>query len=100
MEKSYLPIGSVVLLKNATKKIMITGFYIESDNKIYDYVGCLYPEGVVSSTKNLVFNEDQIDKIFFIGFNDIEGQAFKNKLNDLIKQQNNKSKENKKDDIK
>ena len=81
MEKRFLPIGSIILLKNATKKIMITGYYIESDNKIYDYVGCMYPEGVISSLKNLVFNEEQIDKIFFVGFNDIEGQTFKNNRN-------------------
>ena len=58
------------------------------------YIGCLYPEGVISSNKNLVFNEEQIDKIFFVGFNDIEGQVFKNKLIDLIKKQNDELNKN------
>ena len=70
--KELLPLGSVVLLKDAKKRIMITGFYVkenENSDKIYDYVGVLYPEGVVQSNKNLVFNHSQIDKIYFRGFN-------------------------------
>ena len=54
MKKELLPIGSVVLLKDAKKRIMITGFYVkenENSDKIYDYVGVLYPEGVVQSNK-------------------------------------------------
>ena len=87
MKKELLPIGSVVLLKDAKKRIMITGFYVkenENSDKIYDYVGVLYPEGVVQSNKNLVFNHSQIDKIYFRGFNDLEEQQFKDKLYKLI----------------
>ena len=32
MNKEYLPIGSVVLLKDATKRVMITGFYVKTDD--------------------------------------------------------------------
>ena len=87
MKKELLPIGSVVLLKDAKKRIMITGFYVkenENSDKMYDYVGVLYPEGVVQSNKNLVFNHDQIDRIFFRGFNDLEEQQFKDRLYKLI----------------
>ena len=37
--KEYLPIGSVVLLKDAQKKVMITGYTpidMETKNKIYE----------------------------------------------------------------
>ena len=87
MKKEYLPIGSVVLLKNAKKRIMITGFYVKEGNesdKTYDYVGVMYPEGVIQSDKNLVFNVDQIEKVYFSGFSDIEEQKFKDKLYKLI----------------
>lgn len=88
--EKYLPIGSVVLLKNAKKRLMITGFYIKAktgnDNEIYDYSGCLYPEGVLSSDENCVFNHDQIDKIYFLGYSDEEEKKFKE---DLIKAINN-----------
>ena len=47
-EMSILPIGSVVLLKEEKKKIMITGFASvspDTGDKVYDYSGCVYPEG-------------------------------------------------------
>lgn len=87
MKEKFLPLGSVVLLKNATKRLMITGFYVkadENDKKTYDYVGCLYPEGVISSKENCVFNHEQIDKIFFIGYSDDEEKKFKEKLNKAV----------------
>ena len=87
MKEKFLPLGSVVLLKNATKRLMITGFYVkadEIDKKTYDYVGCLYPEGVISSKENCVFNHEQIDKIFFIGYSDDEEKRFKEKLNKAV----------------
>lgn len=89
MEK-YLPIGTLVLLKNANKKIMIIGFYVTSnnDNKVYDYVGCLYPEGLLSSDQSLVFNHDQIDKILHLGIIDDEEKEFKKKLNELVLKEN------------
>ena len=42
----YLPIGTVVLLKDAKKRVMITGFAVkgkETGDKMYDYMGCMYP---------------------------------------------------------
>ena len=54
----YLPLGTVVLLKNAYKRIMITGFACsspENEGQIYDYCGCLYPEGIISSNQNMLF---------------------------------------------
>ena len=92
MENEYLPIGSVVLLKNAKKRVMITGFYVSSQevnsDKVYDYVGCLYPEGIISSSQNLVFNNDQISQIIFVGYRDIEEQLFKEQLVKSIKEKN------------
>lgn len=84
MEKKFLPIGSVVRLKNGTKKVMVTGFCMvakDDNDKMYDYVGCLYPVGMIASDKNLVFNHDQIEEIFFLGYTNIEEQDFKEKLN-------------------
>jgi len=75
--EKYLPVGTVVLLKNAKKRVMIIGFAAkgsETGDVIYDYIGCLYPEGVISSDKNLLFNHDQIARIFYIGYIDEEWQ--------------------------
>ena len=85
--EKYLPIGTVVLLKGGTKKVMITGFcsITESDkNKTYDYSGCLYPEGFLSSNQTLLFDHSQIDKIYFVGYQNEEEKELKEKLKKVI----------------
>ena len=87
--EKYLPIGTVVMLQGGTKRAMIIGFcaYENSDNQtMYDYSGCLYPEGLLSSTQTLLFNHNQISKIYHIGLIDEEEKNFKNKLNELVNQ--------------
>ncbi len=65
MKEKYLPIGTVCMLKGGEKPIMVIGYcpLTEANQKqvSYDYIGCMYPEGVISSEQNLVFNHDQID---------------------------------------
>ena len=83
--EKYLPIGSVVLLKDGEKRVMITGFgFIDTNNDdievIYDYVGVLYPEGLLSTDQNLVFNHDKIDKIFALGYSDDEDKEFRKRI--------------------
>lgn len=88
MEK-YLPIGTVCLLKGAKKRVMITGFCTIADGnkeEIYDYNGCMYPEGVVTAEKTLLFNHNQIEKIYYMGYSDEEDKEFKKNLNELVKQ--------------
>jgi len=83
MFERTLPIGSVVLLKDATKRIMIIGYckYKMGDMEtIYDYAGCLYPEGFLSPDTTVLFNHEQIDKIFALGFQNDERFAFEEKL--------------------
>ena len=91
MEDKFLPIGSVIKLKNGTKRLMITGFLqMEQDengkNNIWDYCGYLYPEGILTSEANYVFNHSQIEKIFFLGLVDEEENEFKKKLNKAIEE--------------
>lgn len=87
MKEKYLPIGTVVLLKGGRKRAMITGFCSvaqEDQEKIYDYSGCVYPEGYLSSNQVCLFDHDQIEKIFFVGYEDEEEVAFKDKLNKIV----------------
>lgn len=84
--EKYLPIGTVVMLKGGTKRVMITGFCAiqESDKeKIWDYSACLYPEGLLSSDQNCLFNHDQIEKIYYLGLIDEEEEKFKKNLKEL-----------------
>ena len=96
MQEKYLPIGTVVFLKGGRKRVMITGFCSVDGNEsdvIYDYNGCVYPEGYLSSDQTCLFNHDQIDKIYYMGFVDDEEKEFKAKLKELVANLNNASKE-------
>jgi hypothetical protein len=65
-----LPIGSVIQLKGGEKKLMIIGrVQIDtSTGKRYDYAACLYPEGIIDSKHTVLFNNDAIDRLFYIGY--------------------------------
>ena len=86
--EKFLPLGTVVMLKGASKRLMITGFCTmaaeEAEGVMYDYSGCMYPEGVISSDQTALFNHDQIDKIYHMGLVDQEEKDFKIKLNQLL----------------
>ncbi len=93
MFTGVLPIGSVVLLKNSTKKLMITGFaQVSADdpNRIYDYVGCVFPEGFIGPDQTYLFDSHQIEKIFFIGYQDQEQMAFKVRIDEALTEIRNK----------
>lgn len=66
--KDLLPIGSVVVLKDSEKALMIIGILPRSGESVRDYVGVLYPEGFISSDMFLVFDHKDIDVILFRGF--------------------------------
>lgn len=89
MYEKYLPIGTVVMLKNGRKKLMITGFCTMTEaekGKVYDYSGCLYPEGFIKSNQFFLFNHDDIDKIHHIGLIDEDETKFKDKLEKLLEE--------------
>ena len=89
MEKGekFLPIGTVVMLEGGTKRVMISGFcpINQKDKKMWDYSGCMYPEGFLSSKQTCLFNHDQIKEVYYLGLaEDEEEKAFKIKLNKII----------------
>lgn len=85
--KRFLPIGTVVLLRGGSKKIMITGYCAyekENPNQMYDYNGCIYPEGYISSELVCLFNHKQIHKIYHLGYANEENAKWKEKLNEYV----------------
>lgn len=89
IEEKYLPIGTVVLLKSAEKRIMITGFASmspETGDNIFDYSGCVYPEGFLNYNEVCVFNHNQIERVFYKGYVDQEEVEFKKALVDQLSQ--------------
>lgn len=83
--KKYLPIGSVVLLKDSKKRIMIIGVKQKQVNseKVWDYSACLYPEGIIDPDRLFLFDSEQIERLYFVGLQDGEGLAFLEKLNQM-----------------
>ncbi len=84
--QNLLPVGSVVLLKNGEKKLMIIGI-MQSDRgrkkKNYDYLGELYPEGHLGEgVHQYLFNHEDIEEIVFRGYEDDERTEFLKKLSD------------------
>ena len=82
---ALLPIGSVVLLKESTKRVMIYGRLQRENNgtRIWDYIGCLFPEGNINPDHSYLFNNDQIESVFFVGCQDEEEMRFQAYLHDM-----------------
>lgn len=77
--KKYLPLGSVVLMKEAKKRVMVTGYCVtspDSGDKVWDYIGCMWPEGMITPEKNLLFDHKDIHQIFAVGYTDEEQKRF------------------------
>lgn len=66
------PHGSIVLLKEGKKKLVIYGrkqiLLSGEEPKMYDYLGCFFPEGYINQDYSFVFNHEDIEEILFIGF--------------------------------
>lgn len=81
MNQKLYPLGTIVYLEEGTKKIMIIGrgAVMHDDNLeedvMYDYVGCLYPQGI-NPEDGLFFNHDNIDRVIFEGYQDEEEERF------------------------
>ncbi len=87
--KDLLPIGSIVLLRDGEKRLMISGIMqsdASGDGQEYDYLGVLYPEGHIGEQFQYLFNHEDIQEIFFRGFEDEERRDFLEKLANLYEQ--------------
>ena len=68
-EKTFLPLGSIVILKGALKKLMIVNRANLVKDQYFDYGAILYPEGMIDG--NLAyFNNDDIFKVISKAYTD------------------------------
>ncbi|MCR5556406.1 MAG: DUF4176 domain-containing protein [Butyrivibrio sp.] len=82
-----LPIGTVVLLKGATKRLMILGYQralVKEPDRIYDYCGCVYPDGYLNPEQVAAFDHEQIERIYALGLQNDEEKVFQDKLHTII----------------
>jgi len=74
MEKlEYHPLGTIVIIRGGVKKMMIIARGLATEingaTKVFDYAGCLYPEGLIGD-QLMYFNHADVAKVVFEGFND------------------------------
>jgi len=93
MSKQFFPIGTVVMLEGGEKRLMIYGLLpVNSDDGItYDYIGCLYPEGFIDDENCYLFNNGDIKNVEFLGFVDIEQQAFHNHVVEMLNEEDSEN---------
>ena len=85
---TFLPLGSVVRLKGGKARVAIIGFtpIEKGKSKVWDYLGAMWPMGVISSDNNLLFNRDQIEEVVFEGLTDSAELDFRTKLEKAVEE--------------
>ena len=86
-----LPVGSVVLLKDALKKLIVIGLmpikHLETGEDIaYDYVGLPYPEGYIGTESAMLFKHENIEEIVFTGYSNDERITFVETIQKIVDQ--------------
>jgi len=81
---NILTIGTVVKVKNIEPYIMIIGYSIIKNNICFDYMGCIYPNGMSNTGEELIFNGNTIEEIIFNGYSDELEKQFKEKYSKMI----------------
>lgn len=99
---TFIPLGSVVLLKGGTKRVMIMGHGLSvkdgEETYFFDYAAVLYPEGFIGQDM-LYFNHEDIETVFFTGYDDDDNKTVNIRLNEFVaanpnlKRRNNTPKE-------
>ena len=85
---TFLPVGSIVRLKDATMRLIVIGYTPIEKGKVevWDYLGAIWPMGVITSDKNLLFNRDQVEEVIFEGYSDSAELEFRTKLEQAVKE--------------
>lgn len=85
--KNLLPIGTVVTLKEGVKSLMIIGIMQTDENeKVYDYIAVLYPEGFLNAETFFLFNNEDIVEVKFNGYIDAEYKEHIKLLDEYIQE--------------
>lgn len=82
----YLPLGSIVKLKNDNNLIMIEQRMVrpKDENYYIDYRAIPYPMGVFNESMYIYFNADEITEIIFTGYNDPENKGYELALKESL----------------
>lgn len=79
MSKKYLPIGTIVKLKGVDKLALVAGYFPQGESRkgyVWDYSAFPYPEGMIENDKVIQFDNDSIEKIIVMGYQDEKQMQF------------------------
>ncbi len=84
-DNEVLSIGTVVKLRDSKGLAMVISFGMlaNKDGKeiLYDYLGCPYPQGVITTDYFIYFDKKDIDEVVFNGYsNDTDKECKKGYL--------------------
>jgi hypothetical protein len=80
-ERSFLPLGSVVILNGSVKKLLIVSRGSVVEDVFYDYGAFLYPEGMIDANV-AYFDHTDILKVVHEGYADDDNELALEILND------------------
>ena len=79
--KNLLPLGSVVMVQEATKSLLIVGTtQIDEDDYLFDYIAVPFPEGYIDDETFLLFNHEDIEEVQYLGYVNVESQMYNKAL--------------------
>lgn len=93
-----LPIGSVVRLKDSTASVMVAGYLPIGDTDpgyVWDYSGFKFPLGYVRNDEIYCFDQNQIEEVLGMGYQDSEHFSFANTLEEAVERIKTAATENK-----
>ena len=82
-----LPIGSVVLLENSERKVMIIGIcqkQLDAQDAYWEYAAVPYPQGYLDEDNLFLFNGSQIKTVFATGYQDMQQFAFSTQVQQAL----------------
>lgn len=84
---NYLPLGSVVLLKGGSAKVLIIAraLAVKKDDTQYffDYGAVLYPDGLTGD-QMAYFQHESISKVVYEGYRDIDDENVVENINRFL----------------
>jgi len=85
MKEKFLPIGTICEIKGNDKKVMIVGYLKTTFNnslKTYDYIGVIYPEGMLAPNRICQFDVSDIINVLYRGLENEEYKKFKSLISE------------------
>ncbi len=80
----YVSLGSIVLLKGGSEKLLVISRALNvkngDDTFFFDYGAVPYPDGLISDHM-AYFNHENISKVVFEGYNDIDNENMVENIN-------------------